>query len=295
MALPPDRLDRPKIEVRTIAEGKGWRVSDFVCRAGPEDRKFEEEHDTVAIAAVVAGTFVYKGSTGRHLLHPGALLLGNHGTCFECGHDHSRGDRCIGFQFAPELFEEIAASAGGGSHFRFSTAMIPAGGALAGTVASAVAASIDPQAAEDCIVQLAEVVVAHMSDALPTDQKVTARDEARISAALRWLEADYAETIDIDALANAAGMTKYHFIRTFRRVVGVTPYQFVLETRLREVAVRLVRTEVPVSAAALDAGFGDLSTFNARFRDRFGLTPSDYRARHARPIRASRRRSVSTL
>ena len=54
---------------------------------------------------------------------PGSLLFGNVGQCFECGHDHASGDRCVAFHFSPELFERIAADAGvprGARSFRMS-------------------------------------------------------------------------------------------------------------------------------------------------------------------------------
>lgn len=77
-------------------------------------------------------------------------------------------------------------------------------------------------------------------------------------------------------------MSKYHFLRTFRRVVGVTPYKFLLGIRLRRAAIRLRTTPAPVSTVAFEVGFGDLSTFNARFRDVFGASPRAYRTRHGR-------------
>ena len=58
----------------------------------------------------------------------------------------------------------------------------------------------------------------------------------------------------------------------------MTPHQFLLETRIRRAAERLLSGAEPVSTIAYDAGFGDLSTFNARFRRQFGRTPSAYRA-----------------
>lgn len=266
-----------------VGAGPGWKVSEFVCRAGPEDRKFEEQHEWYSIAAVVSGTFLYRSEGGTHLLHPGALLLGNHGTCYECGHDHGRGDRCMAFQFTPELFGEIAAASAGSGRFAFPAAMIPAGGEMAATVASAVAASDSPERAEEWALHLAETIVRYASgEGSAAPGTVSARDERRIGAALRQLEREFAEPVDIEMLARVARMTKYHFIRTFKRVIGVTPYQFVLETRLRETARRLVQSNTPISRTALEAGFGDLSTFNARFRRRFGISPTAYRQRHGR-------------
>ena len=93
---------RGALSARLLARGEGWRISDIVCRAGPNDRPFEERHEDVSIAAVVEGSFRYRSSTGTALLYPGAFLLGNAGACFECGHEHATGDRCVSFQFAPE-------------------------------------------------------------------------------------------------------------------------------------------------------------------------------------------------
>ena len=85
-------------------------------------------------------------------------------------------------------------------------------------------------------------------------------------------------------------MSLYHFLRVFRDVVGVTPYQFLLRTRLRHAAIGLANTDEPVSTIALANGFGDLSTFIATFRRVFGLAPRAYRSArspHERLVRRS--------
>lgn len=74
-------------------------------------------------------------------------------------------------------------------------------------------------------------------------------------------------------------MSKYHFLRTFRRVVGMTPYRFVLGVRMRRAAVMLATSAAPVSAIAFETGFGDLSTCNNRFRETFGTSPTAFRRR----------------
>ena len=99
--------------MRLLASGPGWRVEDVTCSAGPQDRPFEEQHDLVCVAAVTRGTFQYRTPNGRATLVPGALMLGNPGACFECGHEHGVGDRCLSFHFDPEFFEEIVASVPG--------------------------------------------------------------------------------------------------------------------------------------------------------------------------------------
>ena len=78
-------------------------------------------------------------------------------------------------------------------------------------------------------------------------------------------------------LAREAGLSPYHFLRTFERITGVTPHQYVLRARLREAAIRLVAEPGNVLDIALDCGFGDVSNFNRAFRTEFGVSPRAYR------------------
>jgi AraC family transcriptional regulator len=265
--------------VRPLRRGREWRVSEYVCTAGPGDRPFEERHDAMAIAAVVEGTFTYRGDTGTAMLHPGAFLLGNAATCYACGHDHSRGDRCISFQAAPDYFAEIAASVAGSGCFRFPAPMLPATPKLLPWLAriEARTALAEPLEIDETAARLMEAVIGALSDRTPLPVRVSPRDGRRIGEALRCIEVNAADPLDLDTLAGVAAMSKYHFLRTFRHTVGMTPYQFLLGVRMRRAAVRLATSSAPVSAIAYETGFGDLSTFNARFRETFGMSPTAFR------------------
>jgi transcriptional regulator GlxA family with amidase domain len=103
------------------------------------------------------------------------------------------------------------------------------------------------------------------------------RDERRISNVLRHIEEHFDQPLDLTDLAGLAFMSKYHFLRTFRRTVGVTPSRYLLGVRVRRAAVALCATPVPVATIAFDAGFGDLSTFNRHFRQAFGVSPAAFR------------------
>jgi AraC family transcriptional regulator len=50
---------------------------------------------------------------------PGSIMLGNAGQCYECGHDHAAGDRCVSFSYEPEYFEQLAADAGARADVNF--------------------------------------------------------------------------------------------------------------------------------------------------------------------------------
>ena len=269
--------------MRLMAAGAQWRASEFTCHAGPSDPAFEEQHEHVTIAAVVEGTFHYHGGSGRALLHPGALLLGNFGSCYECGHDHSQGDRCITFHIAPDYFAEIAASIAGSSRFQFSTAALPALPGLLPWIAriETRSAQNDMPDFEDALTRFVETVIAALSKVPPPRANISARDEKRVADVVRYIELHAHHPIALDDLARVAVMSKYHFLRTFRTVIGMTLYQFLLSMRARRAAVRLASATEPVSTIAYDSGFGDLSTFNARFQDIFGMSPGRYRRAHS--------------
>jgi AraC-like DNA-binding protein len=79
-------------------------------------------------------------------------------------------------------------------------------------------------------------------------------------------------------MARIAGLSRYHFLRTFKAVTGITPHQWLLRARLRDAARRLATSRDPVTEIALDVGFEDLSNFIRSFRSEFGVSPSRYRA-----------------
>ena len=269
---------------RTIAQGGDWSLSEFICRSGPQDKPFEEQHNWYSLSAVTHGHFSYRTSTGRALLQPGAWLLGNHGKCFECGHEHGVGDRCLSLRLAPTLFHEIAANATQDGSYRFKLPALPPLPQLLPQLAQlqAWAHKGNSHALIEAVPLLAATVLGAATHHTPTLRRPSARDERRIGRALEYIAGHaHEEGLDLAQLAGVAAMSKYHFLRTFQQTVGVTPHQYLLSVRLRQAALGLASTPQPVARVALDAGFNDLSTFNARFRKMFGAPPRVYRQRMA--------------
>jgi AraC-like DNA-binding protein len=234
---------------------------------------------------VIEGTFTYRADTGTAVMHPGAFLFGNSATCYECGHDHSTGDRCVAFHFAPAYFAEVAASIAGSGRFRFPAPMLPVAPKLLPWLVriEARTALAERLEMDESAPRFMEAVIGAVSGTTPLPVCASARDARRVGDALRYIERHAADALDLDTLAGVAIMSKYHFLRTFRQIVGMTPYQFVLSVRMRRAAVRLATSSEPVSAIAFETGFGDLSTFNGRFRDVFGMSPMVYRRRERAP------------
>lgn len=271
------------ITSRMLASGRGWRVSDLVCTAGPADRPFEERHGTACVALVTGGGFQYRSPLGRATLVPGALLLGNEGHCFECGHDHGDGDRCLSFHFTPDFLEDVA-SAVPGARPAFARSHLPPLDRLAPLVALAEAAraGADAMGLEELAVGLAGTVLAVLADTPRRALAPTTADERRAVGAARRIETAFDTALTLADLADEAGASPFHFLRSFRRAVGMTPYQYLLRTRLHRAALALGGTDRTVASVAFEAGFGDLSTFNQRFRRIMGMSPMRWRARMSR-------------
>lgn len=266
---------------RTLTSGPDWKALDVVCTASAADRPFEEEHRTFCVAAVTSGTFRYRARQGTAMLAPGALLLGNPGTCYECGHEHGAGDRCLSFHFGPAYMEQIAADVPGVKALAFETPRLPPLPALAPLLAEAEAARemADTDAFEELGLRIAGAAVAVASGAAPASRAPSRRDQKRVAEAVWRIEKDADGPISLAELASETATSPYHFLRTFRHAAGMTPYQFLLKTRLHRAAVRLRMSHEPISTIAFEAGFNDLSTFNRRFRRVMGEAPGAYRVR----------------
>jgi len=286
---------------RRLAQGDGWTVSDVICTSGPQDRPFEEQHSAFSIAIVAAGSFQYRSAAGHELMTPGSLLLGNAGQCFECRHQHGAGDRSLSFGYAPDYFESIAADAGvRGTTPDFRALRLPplrvfstlVARALAGLAGSAVVPCDVPW--EELSLQLAAQAVQLGTGSLRDPNGPTASAVARVTRAVRLIERNIEPNpeaaLTLGSLAREAGLSPYHFLRTFEGLTGVTPHKYVLRARLREAAMRLAAEPARVLDIALDCGFGDVSNFNHAFRAEFGVSPRIFRS-NARQQRGCRERS----
>ena len=107
--------------------------------------------------------------------------------------------------------------------------------------------------------------------------KVTARDRRRAVETALWLDAHSDRPIDLDHAAAEAGVSPFHFLRLFARVLGVTPHQYLVRSRLRHAARLLAEDDRDVTDIAYDVGFGDLSNFVRTFHRAAGVSPLKFR------------------
>ena len=101
------------------------------------------------------------------------------------------------------------------------------------------------------------------------------RLDARVQRAVEYIHDRYADPIDLNDLARAAAMSRYHFSRKFRAQVGMSPYRYVQHVRMRR-AADLLRAGTSVTETACAVGVPDSSRFARLFRREMEMTPSNY-------------------
>jgi AraC-like DNA-binding protein len=213
---------------------------------------------------------------------PGSLMLGNSGHCFECGHAHGEGDRCVSFWYTPDYFDQLAADAGiHRLRARFTAARVPPLRELSPLVTGAALGveSANETPWEELSVTLAAHALQLAAQRSSASSGSPLNAEARVTRAVRTIDRYPARRWTLGSLALEARLSRYHFLRTFDRLTGVTPHQYVLRARLRDAALRLACDSGSVLDVALDCGFGDVSNFNRAFRQEFGVSPRAFRQR----------------
>ena len=266
--------------------GPHARLFEVACRAGRRDRPYPETHDAWTIALVRRGTFAYRAAdTNRvHALRPGWMLLGRHGQEYECSHDHDGGDDCMALEVSPALVEDIARATPGCRGAVMPTPVLAPVPRVAALIELALGAPDVDEAAYDVTAAL----VAHVHGArrvLADDGAITRAHRARVDAAIALIEARSHESLALATLADAAGLSPFHFLRVFRKTTGTTPHQYVVGARLRHAARLLAETARPVTQIAYDVGFSDLSNFVRTFHRTVGRSPRAFRSRVARSRR----------
>jgi len=106
----------------------------------------------------------------------------------------------------------------------------------------------------------------------------------RLRRARDRMDREYAQPLDVPALARTALMSTAHFARRFREAYGETPYSYLMTRRIERAKALLRRGDMSVTEACFEVGCSSLGSFSARFTEIVGETPSAFRARDHRDM-----------
>lgn len=248
-------------------------VFDYRCNARVGDKPFSESHESYSLAYVRKGSFGYHVGARHYELVAGGLLIGQPGDDYRCSHDHVCGDECLSFSFAPALIEEM----GGMAVWRTMGVAPHAELMVLGELGQEAAAGRSDIALDEIGLLLALRFLRLVKQDTAKREATPAQDRSRAVAAALWIDENCDQPIDLDAAAGQAGLSPFHFLRLFAKVLGVTPHQYLLRSRLRRAARLLADEDRPITEIAFDVGFGDLSNFVRSFHRAAGVSPREFR------------------
>jgi AraC family transcriptional regulator len=272
---------------RTLVANGSIVVVDYRCEAGVSDKPFTELHEASSVSYVRKGSFGYR-SCGRVCdLVVGSTLVGLAGDEYICTHDHVCGDECLSFQLGPDLAQALD-----DRRTTWRTGGLPPLPELVvlGELAQAAAEGRSDVGLDEVGMLYAARFVSLVSGSRRAGPAATPSERRRAVEAALWVEANACEALDLGQVAGQVGLSRFHFLRVFTKVLGLTPHQHLIRARLRHATRLLADDTRTVTDVAYDVGFGDLSNFVRTFRRAAGVSPRRFRrlARGDRNIRQDR-------
>ncbi len=260
---------------QTLSAGDGLSVIDYQCTAGPGDTPFAEVYGRHSVSLVQRGSFGCRCRGKVFELVAGSVLVGHPGDEYMCTHDHhAGGDACLSFQLEPERVDEL-----GDDPAAWRCGALPPVPALAvlGGFAQAAAQGHTDVGLDEVGLLFIDRFIRLVSGRRPAADGVAPSARQRVVRAALWIDAQSRRDAGLAGAAGEAGLSSFHFLRTFTRVFGVTPHQYLIRCRLRDAARLLADEAMSVTEVAFEVGFGDLSNFVRTFGQAAGLSPLQFR------------------
>jgi len=263
----------------TVFENQSVSVIDYRCSAVPTDLAFVELHNAFSISYVRKGSFGYRVRGESFELVAGSIMVGCPGDEYMCTHEHHAcGDECLSFHFTRDAVESIGEQAKSRAHVWRSGCVPPVPELMVlGELAQAAAEGRSDAAVDEMAMLFAarflDSASGHKRKALPT----LARDRSRAVATAMWIDECSHKEMGLDEIAREVGLSPFHFLRLFAQVLGVTPHQYLIRSRLRRAARLLANEDQSITDVAMAVGFGDLSNFVRTFHRAAGMSPRHFR------------------
>ena len=258
----------------TLLQRNSISVSDFRCSARLQEKPFVERYRCHSVSYVRKGSFGCTSRGRSFELVPGSILVGHPGDEFICSHDHVCGDECLSFFLGPELVETI----GGAVNVWQIGAVAPLPELMVlGELAQAAAEGRSDVGLDEVGMLFASRFVEIVSGRERQPAPAKPRDRRRAVETALWLDAHSHHEINLEHAAARAEISPFHFLRLFSSVLGVTPHQYLLRSRLRHAARLLADDAHSITDIAYDVGFSDLSNFVRSFHRAAGVPPRRFR------------------
>jgi AraC family transcriptional regulator len=305
----PDLPPRPETAVNAAFRRRffaRWGQENSVFLASTKHAEYGPMPTALSFKTVLEGSATLMLERRRVVLEPGRFLLVNAGQSYGVSIRSERPVRCLSLHFHPQLARELAAGLGldwaaaldGASRARqpllretlrtHEATLMPA---LQRISAAVQTAGSEPESVEADFIELLAALLRQeqrqRADTLTAMSavRVSTREELarRVGWATDFIHSAYAEPIQLDDIAAAAHLSKFHLIRAFRELHRCTPHQFVQARRVEAAHQLLANRSLDLETVAAAAGFGSRWTLQRALRLHLGATGHALRAQRAKP------------
>lgn len=271
-------MNVPQQESQAFWRHAAFRELGLLAARFREHRYDRHTHDGYVIALITEGCERVRVGRQEVLAPAGSVLVVNPEEWHDGEAGAEQGWAYRTFYPSVALLSEVAAELGQAQAPLFPQALLddPSLSRLL-AAAHAESTSADATRAEaSLLAALRRLILWHGDADRPAEPLDRSSSQRRFARYEEVIEAGLAEELDLQALAAAAGVTRFQVIRDFKKLTGSTPATFIRDRRLRR-ANRLIHEGASLADAAFAAGFSDQSHLSRSFRAVHGITPGMFR------------------
>ncbi|RBL93395.1 helix-turn-helix transcriptional regulator [Chitinophaga flava] len=273
--------------IQTIYDSPICEVRNFLCQCQQCNISGKEHQERFSIAFIRQGNFLFKVFRNDLDAYHGLFLVCKPGYEHRVGHVHDMPDQCTIFSFPPEnigLLEEQGSELAWFLKNPDLHAVLikatPEMEYLHHYIFTLLQKPHYPQLwVEQLMMNLFSLILTGGHGKVIPELTVKQKRNYLpiISSIKTFINDNLSGDISLPQLAGMGHMSPFHFNRTFKQMTGITPYNYLLQVRLKQAHLQLRHTSQPITGIAFDTGFNSLEHFSAAYKQRYGLSPSQMR------------------
>lgn len=275
--------------IRTLYKSELFEITDFVCKCSDCGFSGVEFQNKFSICYIQRGSFLFKIYSGELECFNARFLLNRPGFTHRVKHHHTQPDECFIIGFSQIFFERIAdiyrnQLNGFLDKEDIHSMVLPSSTETEYLIYrlknSLAAGEIEALQIDGIILDLLDKIF-HMDKQVQNpfvSEKQKQIFLPAIEKCREYMQENFAEHITLEDLARISHMSIFHFNRTFKQIVQMSPYQYLLNFRIHHASHLLASTEQPIAGIGWSAGFNSPDHFSYAFKTVTSFSPHQYRS-----------------
>ncbi len=279
--------------IKLLHQSPMGQILDFKCLSACEGRSSSEYTRRFSISFTRRGSFGYHAGRRSYDIHSGVMLMERAGCEYTVSHRCAVKDECTIFEFTDEFVEEMRESWGssGGQSILSAVrplAVLPTTPGLEflhAAIRDAAQRPLwrSPLKTDALVLSLLQEVGQAFGDQRRCNQLRSRRERLRdhqleaLDRAKQFIVANFRHELSLAEIARHSYISVFHFSRLFKQFTSLSPYQFLIDVRLKHAALLLRHTSLPITQICFDSGFNSFEHFILTFNKHYGRSPSKYR------------------